>query len=169
MTKSKDIKITINDDAATRQVGVNGRLFTLPTGGEIAVDEGVADALRNAGIAFTISGEDAGAANAVSTVLEDAPLSGGPKVVVGDTDEDGPRDTFRVGNVADDVELGDGVTAEGGVTAAAAPGGEGRSDYTHDTGGVSAPTPGSRDTIATSAQPTDSAAPKAKRTTRKAK
>lgn len=169
MTKSKDIKITIASDSATHQVGVNGRLFTMPTGSEISVDEGVVDALRNSGASFTINGEDDGAANAVSSVLVDPPLTGGPKVVEGEGAEDGHTDTFRVGDVADDKELGDGVTAEGGSTVATAPGAEGRSDYSHDTGGPSAPIPGSRDTIATSAPAADSGAPKKARAPRKAK
>lgn len=165
MTKSKDIKITIDRDSTVNQVGVNGRIFTMPKGSEITVDEGVVDALRNAGAAFTVSDEDDGALNAVSDSRVDPPLTGGPKVELGDAADDGPTDEFRVGNVKDDMELGDGVTAEGGSRGATTPGGEGRSDYNHDTGGASAPTPGSRDTIATSTQPDDSGA--SKKATRK--
>lgn len=169
MSKSKDLKITIDRDSNVNQVGVNGRIFTLPKGSEITVDEGVVDALRNSGAAFTINGEDDGAANAVSSVLVDAPLSGGPKVTVGDFAVEGDAAEFRVGDIADDVELGDGSSAEGGVSAATVPGGEGRSDFNQDSGGASAPTPGSRDTIATSTPAADTAAPKKAARKRKAK
>ncbi len=167
MTKSKDFKIKIDGDARTHQVGVNGRIFTMPVGSEITVDEGVVDALRNSGASFSVLGEDDGAANAVSVVREDPPLTGGPKVVDGGDTADGPIDEFRAGKVDAKVELGDGSSAEGGVTTNSVAGGEGRSDYSHDTGGPSAPIPGSRDTIATSAQPTDTAAPKKKAAPRK--
>lgn len=166
MTKNKTFKIKIDSDSATHQVGVNGRIFTLPTGSEVTADEGVVDALRNSGANFSIVGEEDSAANAVSVSREDPPLTGGPKVVAGEGEEDEPTNEFRAGGNAD-VELGDGSSLEGGVITNGMAGAEGRSDYSHDTGGPSAPTPGSRDTIATSAQPDDTAAPKKKAAPRK--
>jgi len=160
MTKSKSCKITISDSgAATHSVAINGRVFTMPTGSEIEVDDGVMDALRNSGAAFAISGEEDGPDNAVSVSRVDPPLSGGPKVVVGDFAEEGETNRFLAGNVDDDKELGDGLTSGTEISTNSAAGSEGRSDFTHDSGGQSAPNPGSRDTIATSAQPEEDAAP----------
>ena len=157
MATSKTLKITIDGDrfGAFAGVGVNGRQMRIPTGQEVEVDEGVIDALRNSGASFKISGEEDGALNAVSVSRVDPPLTGGPKVVVGEVKgkkaDDASVSTFRAGSPSDKKELGDGVTVDA-VTMA--PGDNpAATDYSHDTGGTSAPTPGSRDTIATSDQP----------------
>lgn len=157
-------KIKITDDRHTVRLGVNGVFFDLPTGTDIDADEGVMSGLRDAGVAFSVEGATEGELNAVSTIASDPPLSGGPKVVAGDNAGEGELATFKVGDVADDKELGDGVTA--GSMQSAETGGRQGTDFNQDTGGVSAPTPGSRDTIATSA-PTPAARGKAKPATKR--
>jgi hypothetical protein len=167
MSKDKTTKITITDDrfGANAGVGVNGRRFIIPTGGEVEVDEGVLDVLRNSGVAFSISDQADGPDNAVSVSRTDPPLSGGPKVVDGAGKEERDIPSFRAGTIDDDVELGEGSSVAGSVSAAGS--NPSATDFSHDTGGASAPTPGSRDTIATSAQPTTDAKPAAKRSTAK--
>lgn len=105
---NKLTKITITDDRFGREagVGINGRHFRLPVGQEVEVDEGVMDALRNSGTGFTISDEKDGAGNAVTVAGPDPALTGGPKVVVGETDKDAEADRYELGDVDDDRELG---------------------------------------------------------------
>lgn len=144
-------KITITDDRREVPLGVNGAFFRLPTGTEIDADEGIMSGLRDAGVNFHISGKKDGADNAVSTIAQDPPLTGGPKVVAGDDADEGGTPSFKAGNVSAKTELGEGSSAQSSQSELAAGSDPSKPDFTQDTGGPSAPTPGSRDTIATSA------------------
>lgn len=157
---NKSTTIILSDDRFSREhrVGINGRHFNIPVGEEVEVDEGILDVLRNSGAAFTVVGAKDGADNAVSVVRSDPPLSGGPKVVLGD-DDTAETSSFAM-NVSDNAELGKGEGSSSGASVASGDD-PSQTDYSHDTGGASAPSPGSRDTIATSAQPAGAPAKKA--------
>ena len=159
MTKKYTIMLSETRYSRTHQIGVNGRHMHIPVGEEVVVDEGILDVLRNSGASFTVVGDKDGAANAVSVSSEDPPLSGGPKVVLGEKDKGADPSSFTM-NVSDNAELGEGEGSSGGATVASGDD-PSQTDYSHDTGGASAPSPGSRDTIATSAQPAEAPAKKA--------